>query len=301
MGLLKPHKATNVELEKLRFPVITLPKLDGVRGCFLNSKFTSRTLKEFRNRKLTYDFGRPELQGFDGEIVVGNPLDQALCRRTTSFVNRFQENADISIEPTWYIFDWVTPETVHMPYSDRLTLAKEYIKRLGKPNIKLVPEIAMCKSMDELTNRYEEHIETGYEGIVIRSPQAYHKSGRSTVSEGGFLRMKPEGTEEATILDVIEAQANFNPKLANALGLTERSSHKDNKIGKGMIGSLLVQLDDGRKIVISAGCMTHEERTMYFQEQHKIRGRICTYRFMDYGEHNMRRHPRFVEFRDEDL
>ena len=301
---LKPHKAADAVLEKLRFPAIVLPKIDGVRGCYLNSRFTARTLKLFRNTKLCDTLSNPLLQGFDGELVKGNPTDPGLCRRTTSFTNSYGHNAEAGFID-WYIFDYVTELTQNQPYEKRLALGTTHIQKLqekGEFNfLKIIPHQMLCNSIEEVEEAHKQYSLAGFEGTVIRWANAPHKSGRSTVNQSWFMRLKDTGTEEAVIIDLVEAQTNANLAKINELGETERSTHQENKYGKGMVGALVVKIPDGRVIKIGAGCMTHEERIVCWKNPKDTIGRICTYRFMRYGEHEKRRQSRFVEFRDEDL
>lgn len=300
-----PHKAIDADLDIIKFPIIISCKIDGVRGCFLNAEFTSRTLKPFRNQNLNNKFNNPILRGFDGELAVGSPTMQNLCRKTTSYVNSFSENTS-NIVPDWYIFDYLDDNLKNVGYSERLAVAQNKIRQIkidfpGQFDfLKPLPKIAVCKDLKELLENHKQFIEMGFEGTVIRFHAGLHKNGRST-KKGDYLRLKDNGTEEATILSIIEAEENLNPKEINNLGLSERSSHKENKISKGMVGALVVEIPDKRIITISAGKMTHEERITYWEEPNKIIGRICTYKFLKTGEHKSRRHARFIEFRDENI
>jgi len=248
----------------------------------------------------------PELQGFDGELAIGAPTNPALCRLTTSYVNSYAQNT-VARLPNWYIFDWLTPQLLQVPYAKRLILLKQRIKDLHAKDperygfLRIIQREHLCNSVEDVLAAHEEYITAGYEGTVTRFLAAPHKSGRSTVNQSWFMRLKDAGTEECTILDILEAQENLNPAMLNELGETERSSHKEGKISKNMIGSLIVEIPDGRVITIGAGKLTHEERYKYWEQPGDIIGRICTYKFMKVGEHEMRRHPRFTEFRDEDL
>lgn len=306
MLLIKPHKAADAVLEKLKFPAIVSCKIDGVRGCFLNSRLTARTLKTFRNNRLTEALSHPDLQGFDGELALGEPTNPSLCRTTTSYVNSFSQNTNSGL-PDWYIFDWVTPEIKNMPYNTRIALAKQYITNLKLKDperfgfLKHLPEEVLCTNTEEVEAAHNRFVLMGYEGTVVRWVNAPHKDGRSTVNQSWFMRIKDLKSEEATIIDIVEAQENLNFAQRNALGLTERSTHKGNKIGKGMVGALIIQLTDGSIEQIGPGHMTHEERYKYWEQPKDIIGRICTFKSMAYGEHKKLRQARFVEFRDEDL
>ena len=50
MTTFKPMLACNVDLDKIQYPVIIQPKIDGVRALVLNGQVVGRSLKPFRNK-----------------------------------------------------------------------------------------------------------------------------------------------------------------------------------------------------------------------------------------------------------
>ena len=296
---MKPHKACNADLNKIKFPIIVMPKIDGVRACYLNGEFTSRNLKPFRNKRLSETFEIPDLFDYDGELVVGDdPTSQSLCRDTTSFCSSFENKTEHLDTPTWYLFDLVLEG---VPYKERLAKLQMEVSMLSALNLPIkIVRHAIAESIEEVMQWHDMFMAEGYEGTILRDPNGYHKNGRCTVNEGAFLKMKDIADEEAAILSLIEAEYNGNEAEVNELGYQTRSSHQENKVGNGMIGSIVVMIPDGRVITISAGHMTHDERIHYWENQDEIVNRICTYKFMPHGEKDKRRHPRFKCFRSAD-
>lgn len=294
---MKPHKACDVDITKLKYPVIVMPKLDGVRACHFNNEFTSRTLKTFRNDKLDH-FNNSILSGLDGELVVGSAIDGDSCRRTTGFCNSHSFNVPNISLPIWYIFDYIVNEDT--PYIERLSNAKTLVSVINTTTNIQITMVAhvLANSKEELMKLHCQYIDRGYEGTVIRDIMGKHKNGRCTINEGAFLKMKDIADEEAVIVSLIEAEENLNEETTNELGYKTRSSHKENKVAKGMVGSIMAKIPDGRIITISAGHMCHDDRVYYWNNQEKIIGRVCTYKYMPYGEKDNRRHPRFKGFRD---
>ena len=47
--------------------------------------------------------------------------------RTSSATRTINWKGDIS----WYVFDWLHPEVVHLPYIDRLHKLKDYVRNQG--------------------------------------------------------------------------------------------------------------------------------------------------------------------------
>src|SRR5438477_316656 len=71
---------TNLQL--LRFPKLMSIKLDGVRASVQNGQLLSRNLKPIRNPHVQALFGRPELEGLDGELLCGD-ITSATCFQTS--------------------------------------------------------------------------------------------------------------------------------------------------------------------------------------------------------------------------
>ena len=301
--MYKPHKAENAELAKLKFPAIVLPKIDGVRGCFLTGQFTGRSLKPFKNKNITNYFSNPAYRGFDGELTLGGLTEEGLCRKTTGIVNSLAKNTDGEI-PILNVFDWILPEIVFLPYKDRLELLTAYVEGLSydlRQKIDIVPS-RYLKTLEEVEADHQENILLGFEGTIVRLASAPHKNGRSTVKESAFMRIKEFLTAEGTITGYTEAQENWNPSMKNALGYTERSSHKGNKTGKGMIGALELLLPTGQGILCATGTMTHEERKNYWENPNYILGKTITFSYMPYGTYKAPRFAQFLNFRaEEDL
>lgn len=294
---LKPHKAENADLSKLRFPAYCFPKVDGVRGCFLGSQFTGRSMKPFRNSHIGKKFSDPLLAGFDGELVHGTLTDQDLCRKTTSLVGSYPFNTQGEL-PDWYIFDYVTPATAHLPYQVRWEIAKDTIAVIQQTRrdlafIKPMPGAVLVNSLEEVETWHQHNVSLGFEGTIIRWLEAPHKNGKCTVRESYYMRIKDFSYEEGIVTGYTEAQVNDNELTYNALGLAERSSHKANKYGKGCIGSLEITRDSGEVVTVGPGKLTQEERYHYFDNPTKLLGNLATFKFMPYG---MKDQPRFATF-----
>lgn len=304
MQVTKPHKAVNVDLQQLRFPCAALPKVDGVRGVNILPFFTGRTLKRFRNDKVTAEYTDPLLFGLDGELCNGRLTSPTLCSDTVSYLNSYSFNTSGPV-PKLYCFDWITPETAHLAYIIRWKLLEAHISDLHDEskfgsrfaNVRLMPEFTIIHTLEEALNCHTQFIASGYEGTIFRYLLAPHKNGRSTEKESAYTRLKDFLSEEVEILGLEEAQMNLNEPIQNALGHTERSSAKAGLVGKGMIGSLLVRRTSGEIITIGPGSLTRAERIEYFEEPQKIIGRFCTFKHMPYGAKDKPRFPLFANFR----
>ena len=295
--ILKPHKACDVDLSKIDREMWIMPKIDGVRALHINGAFQSRTLKPFPNTHLmALDYH--QLAGLDGELVKGSPTSGFTCRDTTSGTSTI--NGPKAGEFTWHIFDYVDPKELGAPYAVRYELARQRVSMLSGVvdfGLEIVPyEIAT--SVEDILRIHAKYVAQGYEGSILRDPLGLYKSGRATVSEGAFFRLKDFIEEEAEVLEVVEGETNNNEATVNKLGYTERSSHKANKVGNGMVGSLrCIDLKTDQEITVSAGRLTHEERKYFFENPNQILGRVIKYRAMPYGKKDLPRFPTFQCFR----
>jgi len=304
--MLKPMLASDFDESKLTFPLLAQPKIDGVRGLNLNGTLTGRSLKTHKNKFTTTFFSQAKYLGFDGEMVFGaRTTDSDLCRTTTSMINTITGAPNI----WWCVFDLITEDTINLPYSDRYAILKQRVKEQEPENVMLVPNL-LCNNLDELLSLEDSWLDLGYEGVIIRDPNGLYKQGRSTVKEGGLLRIKRFIEEDATVLAVVEGQANGNEAKTNELGRTERSSHQENMTPNGLLGTLICRLEKdifdskgvllfakGLEITVGAGNMDHSQRRRYFVNQHEIIGQTIKFKSFAKGVKDKPRFPTFVSIR----
>jgi DNA ligase-1 len=292
----KPHLACDAALDKLKFPLIAMPKIDGVRGINFNGKMTGRSLKSHANKYVTAKYSLKEFAGFDGELIAGELTSPSLCRDTTSAVNRIEGTPEVK----WMVFDWLHEGSIDMPYYSRLAALIHYVtgnELMQKNNIHVVP-YSYVHSVEEVEALYQKYLDDGYEGLILRDPDGFHKDGRATVKTGAYLRLKPQSDKEAIVLSLVEAMENQNEAKVNELGRTERSSHKENKVGKGMVGMLVCKdLETGLTFNMGPGKMSHAERTAFWNHQHNLIGQYVKYRSMDVGVKDAPRFARFLSIR----
>lgn len=294
----KPHLADDVDLDKLDFPVILMKKYDGVRALVPEGKAVGRSLKQYKNKLMTSTLSHSLLSGFDMEVVGTYENDPDLCRHTTSLVNTIEG----SLPPVVKVFDYLTEETKSLGYSERMAALAAHLfvedEFFRDFPVKVeVPEMYYCENVDQLNKFYTEALENNYEGVIIRKIDGAHKNGRCTIKEGNYLRLKPTGDAEGVVVRLEEAYENQNEAKTNELGHTERSTHQENMVAKGMIGALWLQLADGSEVKVGAGKLNHEERKFYWENPCEIIGKLIKYAFLATGQKDKPRHPRFISFR----
>lgn len=310
---MKPMLASDYDESKIRFPVIAQPKIDGVRALNMAGTLTGRSLKKHANRHVTGYFSHSSLAGFDGEMAAEHECHPDLCRLTTSALSTIEGAPWI----LWHVFDYVTPETASLPYSQRLVAMAARVAALRADphlhdlshHLRCIPSV-MCASLEQLLEVDSTWLDMGYEGTIIRDPQGMHKQGRSTVKEGGLLRIKRFIDFEVEVTEIIEGVTNTNEAQTNELGLQFRSTHQENMVPNGMVGAMMgriikdvvdakgaVLFAEGSIVKIGAGSMTHDDRVRYFKEPNLLIGQIAKSKMFPKGVKDKPRFPTFQSIR----
>jgi DNA ligase-1 len=289
----KPFKACDADLDLITYPIMVFPKIDGVRGLNREGIFLGRSLKAHKSLYLQDVLSGMKYSGLDGELSCGAVTSQSLCRDTTSATGTIKGSFDFD----YNCFDLLDAAYMDMPYYDRYAALIERVATLPI-FVKVIP-FSWANNKEEVLALYDGYIAEGYEGAVLRDPEAMHKNGRSTKKQAGYLRLKPCGDAEGIFHHFDEAMHNGNEAKKNALGETERSSHKENKTGLGMIGALwLTPIGGGEPFKVGPGTMNHHDRGYYFEHPTVLEGRIIKFKFFDHGAKDAYRHARFFAFRN---
>jgi DNA ligase-1 len=288
--------ACDADIEKIVFPVLVQPKIDGVRALNLNGYLTGRSLKPHGNRYVASQFSHEIYSGLDGEMFVGCMNDDDLCRKTTSALNSYEGQPDVN----WALFDFITDSTIDLPYEIRFQRLCEHVAdHMSSFPYPIQPILTIrVEHMDDLLHYLEKWQQGGYEGMIVRDPLGKYKQGRSTIREGGLLRIKTFCDAEAEVIGIMEGQTNQNPATIDERGYTARSNHQENMIANGMVGSLLCKdLKTEQIITVAAGKLTQDERRYYFENQNKLIGQIIKYKYFPKGVKDKPRFPTFQTIR----
>lgn len=280
---MKPMLAVNIEVSKVRFPVFASAKLDGVRGLVIGGVLRSRSLKAIPNRFVAARFSRPELSGYDGELVLGSPTAKDVFRVTGAATSRESHEPDVKL----YVFDNFEAGG---GFSDRLATLKAH------PHV-VVLEQRLVRDAAALLAFEAEMLAEGYEGLILRSPNGSYKHGRSTANEGGMLKVKRFADGEAVILEIVEELANENEAKRNALGRTERSSHAAGMRGKGRMGALRVRdCKSGVEFSVGTG-FDDADRKNFWEHRAKAVGLTIKYKSFLIGVKDSPRFPVYLGMR----
>jgi DNA ligase-1 len=288
----KPLLAAPVEdLAALEYPLLASPKLDGVRAVIRNGVVTSRSLKPIPNKHVQALFGRPELEGLDGELMCGDPCGADVFRDTTSAVMSIEGTPDVQ----FHVFDLTTQGAD--PFSRRLFALEHFLNDKKPAGVVLVPQTEVTCATE--VDAYEVlRLGQGYEGVMLRSPDGVYKHGRSTLKERTLLKLKRFADSEATILACVEQLHNANEAKRNALGQQERSSAKAGMRPMGVLGAFNVRdVKTGVEFDIGTG-FTAADRDELWKRRAELVGKIVKYKYFPTGSKDKPRFPVFLAFRD---
>lgn len=285
--------ATCEDITTLKYPVLVSPKLDGIRCVIRNGAAYSRNLKLIPNDYIQSKLkGLPD--GLDGELIVGSPTGDDVWNRSQSGVM----SSDGEPEFTYWVFD---ASDMVGPFSARYSRLHEWFKgEEANKNVSVVPH-HQAHIPEFLAKLEDKWVSDGYEGVMVRDPNGKYKFGRSTVKEGGLLKIKRWHDAEAIVVDMVERQHNGNEATKDELGRTKRSSTKANKTGRGDMGTLVCQgVFDGKfdgpvKFEIGTGFTDEQRKAMW---EKPVIGSVVTFKYQSLSPGGTPRFPVFKGFRD---
>lgn len=284
--------ATVAEVAALRMPLLASPKLDGIRAIVLGGVVVSRNLKPIPNRHVQALFGRPEYEGLDGELLVGDPTDPRAFLGTTSAVMSRDGEPDVYL----HAFDDVTDQA--LPFLDRYALVK---RRVGG-RVVLV-EQAFVHSVDHIDAYERQALNRGFEGVMLRDANAPYKQGRGTLSRQDLLKLKRFEDAEARVEGFEELLHNSNEATTSLLGLTERGHSRDGMVGMDTLGALRVVGIGGRWDGVSFNIGSGFDaatRAAIWADRAGWVGRLVKFKFFPLGSKDAPRFPIFLGERHAD-
>lgn len=290
--MLKPMlacKAPNVD--KLVFPLLASPKLDGIRCTIQNGVALSRTLKPLPQPALQELAATGTYDGLDGEVTVG-PHDGQVFSRSTSFcMSKTYKDAPF----VFNCFDYMCPDE---GFEGRLDTVRYIIDPIFTGKIDDVHH-QMVFNARELAAFEAECLAEGYEGVMLRSIDGPYKHGRATVKEGTLMKLKQFADAEALIIGVEERMHNANEATTNELGHTARSSHKAGMEPCGDLGAFICRNKEGVEFSVGSG-FTAEERVHLWniREQLSSGGSYVKYQHFPQGVKDKPRFPTYLGLRN---
>jgi DNA ligase-1 len=292
-------KANIAKLDTLPYPLLGSPKIDGIRGLVKRAPFKgptqllSRKLIEIPNRATQAYFATPMLDGLDGELIVGPPNVEDTYRTTQKALSRHEGDP----RAAFYVFDNFDDLTA--PYEQRLEVVTRQVAVARKAGLRvLLVKQHPINNVEELLEFELLMLKRGYEGAMVRRADAEYKCGRATERDGIIFKVTRVVMDEAVIVGFEELEHNDNEATINELGLTKRSTHKENKRKGGTLGSFVVDWK-GHTLNIGTGQgLTSELRQEIWNARNRYLGKLVKFQYKPIGLKDVPRHPVWLGFRE---
>ena len=293
--MLAERESAHLWSDKLKFPLYATPKLDGIRCMVVDSVAVSRKFIPIANNHIRTTLSEDLLNGLDGELIVGPVNAENVFNQTTGAVmgNRVKQPVF-----GYYVFDdFLAPETAYRERQARLRAHMTQVKDVFP--VCLV-QTKLCEDWSEVEAYESWALAEGYEGVILRSPDAPYKFGRSTKREQGMLKLKRFTDSEAEIIGFEELYRNTNEDIRDALGHAKRSTAQAGLVAGGTLGKLRCRdLTTGVEFQIGMfkGLTAPEKQSMW-DRQDEFLGKIVKYQHFSHGAVDLPRHSKFLGFRD---
>lgn len=192
-------------------------KLDGVRAYWTGERFLSRGGHEYRAPDW-FTKGLPA-HPLDGELWMGRGRFAEL----SGAVRQVVPDDDNWRRIRFMVFDLPDPEAT---FDQRLSRLSVLIERVGSPYLELVDQ-QRASTHENLMAQLEEVVDGGAEGLMLRLGISGYQIGRSN----DLLKVKQYQDAEAVVVHHLPGKGKY----------------------EGVMGSLLVELENGRQFRIGSG------------------------------------------------
>lgn len=297
--------ACDFDPAKAVWPLVALPKVDGVRGLHGGDGFIARSGEPHANLYTTKFYSREALKGIDGELVAEKITHSALCRITTSAVSTITGTPFTQL----WAFDWVNEHTREMGYLDRLKYTHEAVARLHyqmpdmRHHLRAMPYVVVNNQaeLDAVCAKWEAE---GYEGAIVRRVDGKYKHGRATAKEMTYGRIKLWHHSEIRVTQLIEGERNENELDEDYYGKAKRSTHQENMVPNGMVGAFIGELMEdvwvnngtklfkkGTPVKVAAGKIPHDLRKLWLEQQELVLQQAMKFKHFPHGVKDALRFP----------
>lgn len=292
------------DLNLIRFPVIASPKYDGIRCITTDlvpkpeqiSVPVARSMKTIPNEYIYNLLGLWLPPGFDGELVTWTNFTMD---RFSMVQSKVMSELGRSVFK-YFVFDYfggsefITADHFNAPYEERLANMRD----LNVPEWCCIVNTKVCNNLTELQDYFDLCLNTGFEGVMFRTPESPYKFGRSTFKQQWLVKLKKFVDAEGKVIGFNELYSNQNEATVGLLGQTERSSHQKNMVPMDTLGSIIVEpFDGGENFSIGTGFTQSDRQTIWDNRMYYL-GKIAKYKYQEHGTKDRPRIPVFMAFRD---
>jgi DNA ligase-1 len=297
MKNFKPMLAPNekIDISTVKYPLLVSYKLDGIRCIFKDGQMYSRALKQFPNIQLRERFRHIAKYTLEtGLVFDGELLAKSITFNELSGITR-QLDKNLPDDLFFYCFDCVIDNDFNEPFKKRVINTR----RLSLTNYVQLLSQRLIVDHNDIQKLYEEALDFGCDGLILRDPNGRYKFGRGTIKEGLIYKMKPFQTFDAKITGVIQATEvrEGAEKKINELGRSVTSKKLADRVLIEKAAAFVVMYE-GKELKVTIA-MTDEEKMDVWKNQSKYLGRMIEYKGMLVGAKDLPRHPVYIRMRDD--
>jgi len=304
--MLKPMLISNdeINIHDIKYPQLASYKLDGMR-MFIDKELLSRSLKLIPNKQVRNKFNFLKEYCIKNNIILDGELYckeipfqmiiscvmtddynsknsikawSELCKEHSCFVSRLEALEYLK----FYCFDCITNNNINDVFSNRIT---NYInhKNIINSNYFVAVEQWSLFSSCEVEKLFENAINNGYEGLILKNSDGRYKTGRTTVKENLGYKCKLFVTIDGKIIDVIQCtEVNDNTeKKINELGRSVTSKKQDDRHLIESASAFVVEYK-GKDYKINLK-MNDKEKEYVWKNKHEFIGKWVEYKCMELG------------------
>jgi DNA ligase-1 len=196
--------------DKIKFPVVTQPKLDGVRCIIDIDGMRSRNGKELISAPHIHEALKPLFEKypdlvFDGELYA-HKNDGVDFNKIISCVRKTKPTPNDIIESKQYIQYWIYDLPSHTGQFHERSFA---INDLDLPECCIVVDTTIIHNEEDLMDMYRVYMADGYEGQMIRVLNSEYENKRSK----HLLKHKSFMDDEFEIKGVVEGKGKLTGKI----------------------------------------------------------------------------------------
>jgi DNA ligase-1 len=196
--------------DKIKYPVATQPKLDGVRCIIDIDGMRSRNGKELISAPHIHDALKPLFEKypdlvFDGELYA-HKNDGVDFNKIISCVRKTKPTQDDIIESKQYIQYWIYDLPSHVgTFTERYKTLLE----LDLPECCIIVKTEQADNKNDISAYYSDYMADGYEGQMIRVLDSEYENKRSK----HLLKHKSFMDDEFEIKGVVEGKGKLTGKI----------------------------------------------------------------------------------------
>ena len=268
--------------------LLASPKLDGIRFCIFGGVAYSRSLKLIPNKFIQAYVNQhaSDLEGVDGEIIIGSLIAEDCFNVTTSGVMRIEGEPEFKL----YVFDiYLLNKTFDSRFNYLYLKADKFPSRV---------EVVFHEKvgLQHIENLEQEYLKLGYEGLMLNNADSLYKCGRSGIKNPELIKKKLFADSEFEIIGYEPKYTNQNEAQINELGRTFRSSSKEGMKALETLGALILKTDTGVTFNCGSG-FTDASRASYWLIRDSLIGQLAKVKHFKIGEKDAPRHPIFQGIR----